>query len=205
MLFGRGLSRNPSTCPTLDIPTLIIDSNLAELVFYSHVIDLPLRFQCRFHPSGWAAMLSVFSSLRWRLVVLQVTLSTYPIDCNWRVGHALTNRIPIIFWFILGGQSNGSWSALPTSKQLFRSQPERRFESHFQMNQKSDSLLFCQRLKCFIFDFISFSSFFSSSIYPDRLTEYHTNPIENDYFRGIIWELWRGDYSLRNNNLFLLI
>ncbi|XP_046649622.1 uncharacterized protein LOC124340891 isoform X2 [Daphnia pulicaria] len=27
--------------------------------------------------------------------------------------------------------------------------------------------------------------------------EYHVNPIENDYFRGIIWELWRGDYSLR--------
>ncbi|KAI9554401.1 fibrinogen and fibronectin [Daphnia sinensis] len=27
--------------------------------------------------------------------------------------------------------------------------------------------------------------------------EYHLNPIENDYFRGIIWELWRGDYSLR--------
>lgn len=30
-------------------------------------------------------------------------------------------------------------------------------------------------------------------------TEYHLNPIENDYFRGIIWELWRGDYSLRNS------
>ena len=22
-------------------------------------------------------------------------------------------------------------------------------------------------------------------------------PTANDYFRGIIWELWRGDYSLR--------
>jgi len=27
--------------------------------------------------------------------------------------------------------------------------------------------------------------------------EYHTVPTANDYFRGIIWELWRGDYSLR--------
>lgn len=27
--------------------------------------------------------------------------------------------------------------------------------------------------------------------------EYHTNPVDNDYYRGIIWELWRGDYSLR--------
>ena len=26
--------------------------------------------------------------------------------------------------------------------------------------------------------------------------EYHTNPTDNDYYRGIIWELWRGDYSL---------
>lgn len=33
-------------------------------------------------------------------------------------------------------------------------------------------------------------------------TEYHTNPIENDYFRGIIWELWRGDYSLRKKTTF---
>lgn len=29
------------------------------------------------------------------------------------------------------------------------------------------------------------------------VAEYHVNPVENDYFRGIIWELWRGDYSLR--------
>ena len=27
--------------------------------------------------------------------------------------------------------------------------------------------------------------------------EYHTDPTGNGYFRGIIWELWRGDYSLR--------
>jgi hypothetical protein len=26
--------------------------------------------------------------------------------------------------------------------------------------------------------------------------EYHSNPVDNDYYRGIIWELWRGDYSL---------
>ncbi|KAK3908474.1 Carnitine O-palmitoyltransferase 2, mitochondrial [Frankliniella fusca] len=27
--------------------------------------------------------------------------------------------------------------------------------------------------------------------------EYHTHPEENEYYRGIIWEGWRGDYSLR--------
>lgn len=27
--------------------------------------------------------------------------------------------------------------------------------------------------------------------------EYHTDPRDNDYYRGIIWELWLGDYSLR--------
>ncbi|CAL4061335.1 unnamed protein product [Meganyctiphanes norvegica] len=27
--------------------------------------------------------------------------------------------------------------------------------------------------------------------------EYHTDPKENDYYRGIIWELWLGDYSLK--------
>ncbi|XP_071548106.1 uncharacterized protein [Panulirus ornatus] len=27
--------------------------------------------------------------------------------------------------------------------------------------------------------------------------EYHKDPRDNDYYRGIIWELWLGDYSLR--------
>lgn len=27
--------------------------------------------------------------------------------------------------------------------------------------------------------------------------EFHTHPEENEYYRGIIWEGWRGDYSLR--------
>lgn len=27
--------------------------------------------------------------------------------------------------------------------------------------------------------------------------EYHVDPNDNDYYRGIIWELWLGDYSLR--------
>ena len=27
--------------------------------------------------------------------------------------------------------------------------------------------------------------------------EYFVNPTDNEYFRGIIWELWKGDYSLR--------
>lgn len=27
--------------------------------------------------------------------------------------------------------------------------------------------------------------------------EYHLNPEDNDYYRGLIWELWTGDYSLK--------
>lgn len=27
--------------------------------------------------------------------------------------------------------------------------------------------------------------------------EYHTDPNDNDYYQGLIWELWLGDYSLR--------
>ena len=27
--------------------------------------------------------------------------------------------------------------------------------------------------------------------------EYHSEPEDNDYYRGIIWELWKGDYSLK--------
>ncbi len=27
--------------------------------------------------------------------------------------------------------------------------------------------------------------------------EYHHDPTDNGYFRGIVWELWKGDYSLR--------
>jgi hypothetical protein len=33
--------------------------------------------------------------------------------------------------------------------------------------------------------------------------EYHTHPEENEYYRGIIWEGWRGDYSLRAATLML--
>lgn len=43
-----------------------------------------------------------------------------------------------------------------------------------------------------------FSIDFSFSCFEANLNgEYHSNPTDNDYFRGIIWELWRGDYSLR--------
>lgn len=37
-----------------------------------------------------------------------------------------------------------------------------------------------------------------SSCFESNLNgEYHTDPTDNDYYRGIIWELWKGDYSLK--------
>ncbi|XP_045584996.2 LOW QUALITY PROTEIN: uncharacterized protein [Procambarus clarkii] len=33
--------------------------------------------------------------------------------------------------------------------------------------------------------------------------EYHIDPKDNDYYRGIIWELWLGDYSLRATEIKL--
>lgn len=32
---------------------------------------------------------------------------------------------------------------------------------------------------------------------------YHANPTDNDYFQGIIWEHWRGDYSLRSAQVMI--
>ncbi|KAJ1526287.1 hypothetical protein ONE63_009440 [Megalurothrips usitatus] len=33
--------------------------------------------------------------------------------------------------------------------------------------------------------------------------EFHTHPEENEYYRGIIWEGWRGDYSLRASSMMV--
>lgn len=33
--------------------------------------------------------------------------------------------------------------------------------------------------------------------------EYHTDPKDNDYYRGVIWELWLGDYSLKATEIKL--
>lgn len=33
--------------------------------------------------------------------------------------------------------------------------------------------------------------------------EFHTHPEENEYYRGIIWEGWRGDYSLRASSMMI--
>ena len=33
--------------------------------------------------------------------------------------------------------------------------------------------------------------------------EYHSDPLDNDYYRGIIWELWRGDYSLKSARMMV--
>ncbi|XP_037092142.1 uncharacterized protein LOC119112175 [Pollicipes pollicipes] len=31
--------------------------------------------------------------------------------------------------------------------------------------------------------------------------EYHTDPRDNDHYHGIIWELWKGDYSLKSSEM----
>jgi len=33
--------------------------------------------------------------------------------------------------------------------------------------------------------------------------EYHDDPLDNDYYKGIIWELWRGDYSLKSSKMMV--
>jgi len=33
--------------------------------------------------------------------------------------------------------------------------------------------------------------------------EYHSNPVDNGHYKGIIWELWRGDYSLKASKMMI--
>ena len=43
-----------------------------------------------------------------------------------------------------------------------------------------------------------------SSCFESNLNgEYHEDPEDNDYYRGIIWELWRGDYSLKSSKMMI--
>ena len=50
--------------------------------------------------------------------------------------------------------------------------------------------------KLYIF---SFSSCFESNLNG----EYFSNPQSNGYYRGIIWELWLGDYSLKETRMMI--
>ena len=56
---------------------------------------------------------------------------------------------------------------------------------HFNLNEKS------------IFGF--YSSCFESNLNG----EYQEDPEDNDYYHGIIWELWRGDYSLKTSKMMI--
>ena len=56
---------------------------------------------------------------------------------------------------------------------------------HFDINDKS------------IFDF--YFSCFESNLNG----EYQEDPEDNDYYHGIIWELWRGDYSLKTSKMMI--
>ena len=33
--------------------------------------------------------------------------------------------------------------------------------------------------------------------------DYYASPTDNDYYRGIIWELWKGDYSLKSARMMV--
>ena len=33
--------------------------------------------------------------------------------------------------------------------------------------------------------------------------EYHEDPTDNDYYHAIIWEVWRGDYSLKTSRMMI--
>ena len=53
---------------------------------------------------------------------------------------------------------------------------------------------------------------FSRSIFPNFLFscfeanlngEYHQDPLDNNYYRGIIWEQWKGDYSLKSSRMLI--
>ena len=33
--------------------------------------------------------------------------------------------------------------------------------------------------------------------------EYHSDPTDNSYYRGIVWERWKGDYSLKSARMMI--
>ena len=51
---------------------------------------------------------------------------------------------------------------------------------------------------------VYFNSFLLFSCFEANLNgEYHDDPEDNDYYRGIIWELWKGDYSLKSAKMMI--
>ena len=48
------------------------------------------------------------------------------------------------------------------------------------------------------------SYYFCCSCFESNLNgEYFSNPQSNGYYRGIIWELWLGDYSLKETRMMI--
>lgn len=33
--------------------------------------------------------------------------------------------------------------------------------------------------------------------------EYHSNPVDNGHYKGLVWELWKGDYSLKSSKMMI--
>ncbi len=53
------------------------------------------------------------------------------------------------------------------------------------------------------YDFIHEYEYICSCFESNLNGEYHTDPTDNGYFRGIVWELWRGDYSLKSARMMI--
>ena len=52
--------------------------------------------------------------------------------------------------------------------------------------------------------FVALATFSFSSCFESNLNgEYFSNPQSNGYYRGIIWELWLGDYSLKETRMMI--
>ena len=53
-------------------------------------------------------------------------------------------------------------------------------------------------------EFVALATIFVFSCFESNLNgEYFSNPQSNGYYRGIIWELWLGDYSLKETRMMI--
>ena len=53
-------------------------------------------------------------------------------------------------------------------------------------------------------EFVALPTIFVFSCFESNLNgEYFSNPQSNGYYRGIIWELWLGDYSLKETRMMI--
>ena len=82
-------------------------------------------------------------------------------------------------------------------------QPIKRLEISKNVLHKGKNMISRVFFSC-NFTYTKMTFFFHYSCFESNLNgEYHENPLDNDYYRGIIWELWRGDYSLKSSKMMI--